>query len=411
MTTTIKVDRVSKRYRIGRWLPNLRQVLWRWSHPDDVEYYWAVKDVSFELKSGEAIGIIGPNGAGKTTILKMLSQVTYPTEGQIHASGRLSALIELGAGFHQDLTGRENVYLNGTILGMRRSEIQARFDQIVEFAGIGQYLDTPVKRYSSGMYARLGFAIAAHIDPDVLIVDEVLAVGDYAFQQKCYARMDQLRANGTSLVFVSHNMEAVRRVCDRALVMYRGNNIFQGTAAEAVVAYSDAVRQAARETQTTAPSENGLSERVMTFEAEIENVQLLDASGQSVTALKSGASATAVVDVYFHENIQRPIFSFTIRTIDGRVVYDTTTRWMGIQTPNFSAGERCRIEFGLQLSLLDGEYELGTDVATADFSHYYDRLERALSFYVEGSNEAKGIADLGIKVKFHSLDPSEEFAR
>ena len=214
-------------------------------------------------------------GQEKPPFFKLLSRVTRPTSGDINVNGRLSALIELGAGFHQDLTGRDNIYLNGTILGMRRSEITSRFDQIVEFAGIGKYLDTPVKRYSSGMYARLGFAIAAHVDPQVLLVDEVLAVGDYAFQIKCYARMEELRRNGATLIFVSHNLEAVRQVCDRGLVMYRGEAIFQGSAPEAVVAYSDAIRQAARQTQVEVPLEEGLSQRIMTFDAEIERVRLL----------------------------------------------------------------------------------------------------------------------------------------
>ncbi|MCB0185349.1 MAG: ABC transporter ATP-binding protein, partial [Caldilineaceae bacterium] len=218
MAPSIQFENVTKRYRIGQWLPSIREALSSNNGKTPKQYHLAVNDVSFALEPGEALGVIGPNGAGKTTILKLLSGVTHPTSGQIAINGRFSALIELGAGFHPDLSGRENIFLNGTILGMPRAEIQRRFDQIVDFAGIGPFLDTPVKRYSSGMYARLGFSIAAHVDPDVLLVDEVLAVGDYAFQQKCYAHMEMLRRQGTSLIFVSHNMEAVRRVCDRGLV-------------------------------------------------------------------------------------------------------------------------------------------------------------------------------------------------
>ncbi|MCB0110036.1 MAG: ABC transporter ATP-binding protein, partial [Caldilineaceae bacterium] len=294
--------------------------------------------------------------------------------------------------------GRENIFLNGTILGMPRAEIQRRFDQIVDFAGIGSFLDTPVKRYSSGMYARLGFSIAAHVDPDVLLVDEVLAVGDYAFQQKCYAHMDMLRQQGTSLIFVSHNMEAVRRVCDRGLVMYRGNNIFQGSAAEAVIAYSDAVRDAARATQHETPTEDGLAERVMTFDAEIARVTLMDEAGKPITVVHSGDTVQVAVDVRFNKAVDHPIFSFTIRTVDGRIVYDTTTRWRNMETPCFAAGEECRITYDLPLPLLDGEFELGVDVAAHDFSHYYDRLERALSFWVQGSHGAQGLVDLGAAI-------------
>ncbi|MCA9968835.1 MAG: ABC transporter ATP-binding protein, partial [Anaerolineales bacterium] len=288
---SIVVKDLRKRYRIGKGIPSLRDLFSRSKSQTGPSYHWALDGVSFELTPGEALGVIGPNGAGKTTILKLLSRVTQPTSGEVRVNGRFSALIELGAGFHPDLTGRENVYLNGAILGMKRAEINARFDEIVAFSGIGDYLDTPVKRYSSGMNARLGFAIAAHIDPDVLLVDEVLAVGDHAFQMKCYARMDELRARGTSLIFVSHNMEVVRRVCDRGLVMYRGKPIFHGTSADAVIAYSDAVRQAARAAQDDVPKEDGLSQRTMTFDAEIERVQLLDGDGQVLQQLRAGRRA------------------------------------------------------------------------------------------------------------------------
>jgi homopolymeric O-antigen transport system ATP-binding protein len=405
MTASIIVKKISKRYRKGTGLTNLREIFSFRQDSDPKKYYWAVKDVSFDLQPGEALGIIGPNGAGKTTILKILSQVTRPTKGEIQVNGRLSALIELGAGFHPDLTGRDNIFLNGTILGMRRSEIKKRFDEIVDFAGIGDYLDTPVKRYSSGMYARLGFAIAAHVDPQVLVVDEVLAVGDYPFQLKCYARMEELRRYGTTLIFVSHNLEAVRRVCKRALVMYRGEAIFQGTAPEAVVAYSNAIREAARKTGGEVPKEGGLSQRVMTFDAEVLNVSFQDSENRPITVLQSGSNARLVVDVKFFKDVSKPIFSLIIRTPDGRVVYDTTTQWMKIQTPNFYAGERCRLEYNMSLPLLDGDYELGVDIAASDFSHFYDCLERALGFSVTGSNGAQGLVNLGAKVLINKLPP------
>jgi lipopolysaccharide transport system ATP-binding protein len=400
MTLAIQVSNVSKRYRIGGGLPNLWTMLGfnNKIRPDQI--HWAVKDVSFELEPGEALGIIGPNGAGKTTILKLLSRITKPTGGSIMVNGRFSALIELGAGFHPDLTGRENIFLNGTVLGMKRAEIKARFDEIVDFAGIGQYLDTPVKRYSSGMYARLGFAIAAHVDPQVLLVDEVLAVGDHAFQMKCHTRMDELRKQGTSLIFVSHNMEAVRRVCERGMVMYQGSPIFEGTAAEAVVAYSDAVRKAARENKSQkVPLEGGLSQRVMTFDAEITKVRLLNGSGQPVTVLKSGSTARVVMDVLFNENVSQPIFSFFVRTPNGMPVYTTTTKWQKMQTPSFRAGERCTVTFEINVPLIDGGYELGVDVTASDLSSYYDRMERALAFEVTGRDYLRGLVDLDAHIQ------------
>jgi ABC-type polysaccharide/polyol phosphate transport system ATPase subunit len=405
MTTMIEFDHVSKCYRLGKGLPNLREAVNGIFQSTPTKLHWAVKDVSFALQSGEAMGIIGPNGAGKTTILKLLSKVSAPTSGQIRVNGRMSALIELGAGFHPDLTGRENIYMNGAILGMRRSEIRARFDQIVDFAGIGKFLDTPVKRYSSGMYARLGFAIAAHVDPEVLLVDEVLAVGDYAFQLKCHARMEELRRNGTSLILVAHNLEAIRQVCNRGMVMYRGENVFQGSAAEAVITYSEILRKAAREAQVQAPAEEGLSSRVMTFDAEIVKVTLLDEHEQPVSVVRSGKKATACVDVVFQKAVQEPIFSFTVRTPDGRVVYDTTTRWQGMATPSFAAGERVRVRFELDMTLLEGEYDMGADVASSTFSHYYDRMERAMSFAVLSDDSAKGLADLNAQIRFVDAQP------
>jgi ABC-type polysaccharide/polyol phosphate transport system ATPase subunit len=405
MMPLIQARAISKRYKIGQNFPTLRSALSSFRKPQPDKYHWAVKDVSFELHAGDAMGIIGPNGAGKTTILKILSHVVRPTHGDLKINGRFSALIELGAGFHQDLTGRENIFLNGAILGMSRAEIKARFDQMVDFAGIGEYLDTPVKRYSSGMYARLGFAVAAHVDPQVLLVDEVLAVGDYAFQMKCYARMDQLRARGTALIFVSHNFEAVRRVCNRGLVMYRGEPIYQGSASEAVVAYSTAIRQSARAQHSALPTEDGLSQQVMTFDAEIQNVKLLDAAGQTISAIQSGAPAIIAIEACFHKNVSQPVFSLNIRTPDGRLVYDTTTRWLDVPTPDFTAHERCRVDFAIQMPLLDGEYQIDVDIADAGFSHYYDRLESALGFWVKGDTRAKGLVDLNAQATITRLAP------
>ncbi len=201
------------------------------------EEFWAVRDVSFQVKRGEALGIIGHNGAGKSTILKLLSSITAPTSGKITINGRLSALIEVGSGFHPELSGRENVFLSGSILGMRRREIAAKLDSIVEFAGVRQFIDTPVKRYSSGMYVRLGFAIAAHLDPDILLLDEVLAVGDAAFQAKCIQRIKELEAAGTTIVFISHDLGAVERLCQRVMLMRNGQIVTEGRPADVIKEY------------------------------------------------------------------------------------------------------------------------------------------------------------------------------
>ena len=274
------------------------------------EDFYALKDVGFEIKKGETVGIIGKNGSGKSTLLKILSGVVKPSSGNIYINGNIASILDVGTGFHPELTGRENVYLNGIILGMKRSEIRARFDQIVDFAGIEQYLDTPVKRYSSGMYARLGFAIAAHVDPDVLLVDEVLAVGDYAFRMKCYNRMDELRAKGTSLLFVSHNMEDVRRVCDRGIVLYGGRKVFEGIAAEAVAEYANALRDNASSSRKSRKvGENLLAQKVMTHAARIERVEMIGADGIPIRTVRSGETVHVEVEVQFFEDAEAPVFA------------------------------------------------------------------------------------------------------
>jgi lipopolysaccharide transport system ATP-binding protein len=250
MRPIIRAEGVSKQYRIGRnreEFPTLRDALaraarapLRWAKSavrPASPTFWALRDVGFEVAPGEVVGIIGRNGAGKSTLLKILSRITEPTEGRIELYGRMSSLLEVGTGFHPELTGRENTFLNGAILGMRRAELARKFDEIVAFAEIEKFIDTPVKHYSSGMYVRLAFAVAAHIDPEILVVDEVLAVGDMAFQQKCLNKMQDAGAQGRTVLFVSHNMAAVTRLCGRAILLSEGAVVRDGPATEAVNVY------------------------------------------------------------------------------------------------------------------------------------------------------------------------------
>ena len=238
----LRFDRVSKKYLISQteekdrggrhpWMRSLRSL---WGTPAE---FWAVREVSFEVKHGEALGIIGRNGAGKSTILKLLANITTPSAGEITIRGHVAALIEVGSGFHPELTGRENVYLSGSILGMRRGEIRRKLESIIDFAGIREFIDTPVKRYSSGMYVRLGFSIAAHLEPEILLLDEVLAVGDMAFQQKCLDRVRELRREGRTIIFISHDLSAVEVLCDRVLLIQRGEVIAVGPPAEVIGQY------------------------------------------------------------------------------------------------------------------------------------------------------------------------------
>jgi ABC-type polysaccharide/polyol phosphate transport system ATPase subunit len=205
---------------------------------DSVEEFWALKDVSFEVKQGEVLGIIGRNGAGKSTLLKILSRITEPTSGRVTLNGRVASLLEVGTGFHPELTGRENIFLNGAILGMSKAEIKKKFDEIVDFAGVEKFLDTPVKRYSSGMYVRLAFAVAAHLEPEILIVDEVLAVGDAEFQKKCLGKMQDVAKGGRTVLFVSHNIGAINSLCAKAMLLSRGGAIFQGSVRNTIHEYN-----------------------------------------------------------------------------------------------------------------------------------------------------------------------------
>lgn len=241
----IEFEHVSKAYHLGASRTSLRETITqvprklfsRNGTQTDDQLFWALNDVSFRVEPGEVLGVIGHNGAGKSTILKLLSKVTFPTSGRIQTQGRMAALIELGAGFHQDLTGRENIYLNGSILGLKRQEIDAEFSNIVEFAGLERFIDTPIKRYSSGMYVRLAFAVAAHVEAELLLVDEVLSVGDMAFQQKCLAKMNELRDSGATIVFVSHNLWSVSTFCKRVLLLRAGRIEAEGRPDEVVQTY------------------------------------------------------------------------------------------------------------------------------------------------------------------------------
>ncbi len=219
----IKISDLSKKYRIGQLKStSLRDSLFNFSKNKEEDFFWALKDINLTIQRGEAVGIIGKNGAGKSTLLKILSKITYPTNGKVEINGRVSSLLEVGTGFHPELSGRENVFLNGTILGMRRNEIKSKFDEIVDFSGVGNFIDTPIKHYSSGMKVRLAFAVAAFLEPEILIIDEVLAVGDADFQKKCLGKMEEVTGEGRTVLFVSHNMQAIQNLCSKAVLLKDG---------------------------------------------------------------------------------------------------------------------------------------------------------------------------------------------
>jgi lipopolysaccharide transport system ATP-binding protein len=264
-------------------------------HADEVEEFWALKDVSFEVAQGEVVGIIGRNGAGKSTLLKILSRITEPTKGRVRIGGRAASLLEIGTGFHPELTGRENIFLNGAILGMTRREIKAKFDEIVAFAEVERFLDTPVKHFSSGMYVRLAFAIAAHLEPEILIVDEVLAVGDAAFQRKSLGKMREVSGQqGRTVLFVSHNMAAVEALCSRALLLESGRLVQHGSSAEVVKHHLRNMM-------------NGTADSLSRGETRfIKSLRMTDVNGDPSSAFQIGDSVLFDIELFSQEELERP---------------------------------------------------------------------------------------------------------
>ncbi len=324
---TVQFEHVSKRFRLGT-MGTLRgtvsALLSRSNAEEDRRsVLWALRDVSFHVARGEAVGLIGPNGAGKTTTLKLLSNVSQPTTGQIKVSGRVSSLIELGAGFHPELTGRENIFLNGAILGLKRREIERKFDGIVDFCGLERFIETPVKRYSSGMYVRLGFAVAANVEADVLLVDEVLAVGDSEFRQKCLARMDELRAAGTTIIFVSHSMYQVRRLCERAMLLVGGEPRFLGETGEAISTYEKMIQVAAEETRSGDVSRAAdVPDAVM-----VSRVAVQDPAGQPVSRLSHDQTLVVSATYRTPRPLVDPIVKVRLIRSDGTVCAMAASRY------------------------------------------------------------------------------------
>ena len=349
--TAIEVQRLGKRYRLGtreetsdtlvgsvagwvraplRSFRRLRRLTRFAQGVDDADTIWALRDVSFRLEEGEALGIIGRNGAGKSTLLKILSRITSPTTGRACLHGRVASLLEVGTGFHPELTGRENLYLNGTLLGMTRREIDRKLDEIVDFSGITKFLDTPIKRYSSGMQVRLAFSVAAHLDAEILIVDEVLAVGDLEFQRKCLSRMGSLARSGRTVLFVSHNLPVVKNLCSRGIVLTGGCVTFDGDASEAVRRYMAGAPLSA--SGGLIPAE---SIRFSTGEAAIDRAEIEAVSGAVVPY---GSAIRIRMDIDVREPIRDLLVDVKIQAADGTVV--------GYATNTFDSGAPERVDAG-----------------------------------------------------------------
>ena len=378
----IGFENVSKRYQLGT-RGSLRRAfgrLWdrmrnRNEQLEGRDYIWALKDVSFEVKKGEILGIIGPNGAGKTTALRLLAGITAPTSGNIHGNGRVSALIQLGAGFHPDLTGRENIYLNGSILGLSREEINKRFDSIVDFSELGEFIDTPVKRYSSGMYVRLGFAVAAHIDPDILLIDEVLAVGDASFQAKCWKRIRDLQAVNTTVVFVSHNTWAVRGLCDRVLLLSKGKIDSEGVPDEVIQSYECSIRD--QDILTDSVEAPSLDPWLTPGKIKITEVVLLDKDGNVQEIFLAGEPMIVQVKYMGHQKLENAGFELAVERSDKVWCWVARSFQDGIDIDCLE-GEG-KLEARIQpLQLMAGTYSLRVQIENAAtvpvFARYWKKF-------------------------------------
>lgn len=354
MATAIQAELLSKRYPIGEpegVITHLRRLV---DHRER-EWNWALRELSFKIDDGESVAVVGRNGAGKSTLLKLLSRITEPTAGHADVRGRVGSLLEIGTGFHPQLTGRENVFLNGAILGMRRSEVARKFDEIVEFSGVGKHIDTPVKWYSSGMYIRLGFAVAAYLEPDILVVDEVLAVGDAEFQKRCLGRMNEATAEGRTVLFVSHNSQAVLRLCKRALLLERGRLVDDGPAEGVVRRYLAAVSSG----ELGVRRWNDPASRPGDESCRIVEVRVTDDSGAAEMPLLSSRPIVVTFEFDLTEVASSFSPAFSLHAPDGSTVFSSAaTEVAESERPRLVEGRnslRCVIPAGL---LNSGRYSI-----------------------------------------------------
>ncbi len=359
---------------------------------DQGEEFWALRDVSFGVSRGESLGLVGHNGAGKSTALKLMTRILEPTSGSVTIDGRVAALLELGSGFHPDLSGRENVFLNGSLLGFSRREMRAKLPEIVDFAEIGDFIDMEVKHYSSGMYTRLAFAVATAVDPDILITDEVLAVGDESFQRKCMDRIYRFRQVGKTIIFVSHALETVRTLCDQAVWLDHGQARLAGAASEVIDAYLADVNRRERERLDAQgdTSDNGAG-RHGTREIEIARVELLDADGRDRLVFQTHAPLTVRIHYVAHQPIRQPVFGVGLNHESGFWINGPNTSFDGVDIPLVEGAGY--VDYHIpSLPLLTGRYLVSAAVVDTSMLHTYDHHDRAYRLVVqsEGLRERYG---------------------
>jgi ABC-type polysaccharide/polyol phosphate transport system ATPase subunit len=423
MTTALRVDNVSKLYRIyDRPTDRLKEMLTQGLIKRHREF-WALKDISFQIEAGTTTGIIGPNGSGKSTLLQIVTGTLEPTHGTIHYEGRVAALLELGAGFNPEFTGIENVYLNASLLGFTRSETKARLPEIERFAEIGQFIHQPVKTYSSGMYVRLALAIAVSVAPQILVVDEALAVGDTIFQHRCIRRIKEMQESGTTVLFVSHDPTIVRALCSRTILLKNGHMLADGKPMDVLNRYQELIMKHERGEQSTGDdltSENGshtiqrprleAAHRHGDGSAEIFSAELLDSSGQRVELVESGAPVTIRFQILFHKDIDKPVFGFMIRSRHGINVYGTNTEQRSYEVGPVKRDEVVEACFNFNCHLGQEHYFISLAVHSPD-GVSYDWIDGVIFFRVFCPVEMEGIANLNASVTARRNKPSRELAR
>ena len=379
--------------------------------------HYALHDVNFDIYEGECVGIIGTNGSGKSTILKIITGVLTPTSGEVKVDGRISALLELGAGFNMEYSGLENVYLNGTMIGFSKEEIDARLDDILEFADIGDFIHQPVKTYSSGMFVRLAFAVAINIDPEILVVDEALSVGDVFFQAKCYHKFEEFKKQGKTILFVSHDLSSVSKYCDRVVLLNKGVKLDEGSPKQMVDLYKqllvgqNPVKQNESASEEQIPAEN--SEELGDFQmnpnmleygsklAEITDFVVMDEKGRYTNTIDKGTTFTIKMRVAFHENIQEPIMAYTFKDIRGTEITGTNTMFEKMHIEHSEAGDVCTVTFTQDMFLQGGEYLLSfgcTGYKDGDFTVFH-RLYDACNITVISTQNTVGFYDMNSKVE------------
>lgn len=400
----IRVENVDKVYKLyDRPSDRLREAF-SFSKKKRYKEKYALNNVNMTVYQGETVGIIGTNGSGKSTILKMITGVLNPTKGEIKVNGRISALLELGAGFNMEYNGIENIYLNGTMMGFSKKEIDEKMESILSFADIGDYVYQPCKTYSSGMFVRLAFAVAINIDPEILIVDEALSVGDVFFQAKCYQKFEEFKKLGKTILFVSHDLSSISKYCDRVVLLNQGEKLGEGTPKEMIDVYKRVL--VGQYSEEDGKKDESVNPNLLEYgdkAATVENYCITDDKGVTTTAIVKGAKFTIHMDVDFHEDIPAPIFAFSIKNIKGTEITGTNTMYEKAFLEPVKKGEKKKVTFTQEMNLQGGEYLLSlgvTGFVGSDFQVYH-RLYDVVNITVISDKDTVGFYDMNsvIEVK------------